>query len=235
MTSKLDGCSLFSVLQQEPTTFSEPCFQILQVEELPSHTHDVASLPLTLGGLGVGGSSKIRHVAHWGSWADCLEMIKQRHPGSVEEIINGVVVGRQHSAMGSTCAEGLRPQTGDAERESCQASHGWQKYAAQTVHEYHRDHVLWPRLSPDQRALVRSQSGPLASVPFTALPVHRVSKMDSEPYRVLLLRRLCLPLPFTVCTFRCGRPHDAFGQHRAASSTVGVLGRRGFAHHTVSR
>ena len=126
-------------------------------------------------------------------------------------------------------AEGLRPQTSDAEREPCQVSHGWQKYAAQTVHEHHRDHVLWPRLSPDQRALVRSQSGPLASVPFTALPVHRVSKMDSEPYRVLLLRRLRLPLPFTVCTCRCGRPLDAFGHHRAACSTVGVLGRRGFA------
>ena len=82
-------------------------------------------------------------------------------------------------------AEGLRPQTGDAEREPCQVSHGWKKYAAQTVHEDHRDHVLWPRLSPDQRALVRSQCGPFASVPFTALPVHRVSKMDSEPYRVL--------------------------------------------------
>ena len=89
--------------------------------------------------------------------------------------------------------------------------------------------MFWPRLSPDRRALVRSQSGPLASVPFTALPVHRVSKMDSEPYRVLLLRRLRLPLPFTVRTCRCGRPLDVFGHHRAACSTVGVLGRRGFA------
>ena len=66
-------------------------------------------------------------------------------------------------------------------------------------------------LSPDQRAPVRSQSGPLASVPFTALPVHRVQ----------MLLRLRLPLPFTDCTCGCGRPLDAFGHHRGACSTVG--------------
>ena len=77
MTSKLDGCCLFSVLLQEPTTGSEQCLQnthqsmmghdrnvlqclssIVQVEELPSHSHEVASLLLTLGGLGVGGSRR---------------------------------------------------------------------------------------------------------------------------------------------------------------------------------
>ena len=59
-------------------------------------------------------------AAHWVSWADCPEMIKQRHPGSTGEIINGMAVGlghmravevcgtrlrdgRLHSAMGSTC------------------------------------------------------------------------------------------------------------------------------------
>ena len=105
---------------------------ILQVEELPSHSHEVASLPLTLGGLGVGGSSKIRHTAHWSSWADCLEMIKQRHPGSAEDIIHGMAVGSGHMKvveesgtrlreMGvstppwEALAEGLRPQPSDSE------------------------------------------------------------------------------------------------------------------------
>ena len=53
----------------------------------------------------------------------------------------------------------------------------------------------WPHLSLAERALVRSQSGPLASVPFTALPIHRISRMDPEPFRVLLLRRLRMPPP----------------------------------------
>ena len=48
-------------------------------------------------------------------------------------------------------------------------------------------------LHPTEQAQVRSQSGPLASVPLTALPVHRVSRMDSEPFQVVLLRRLRMP------------------------------------------
>ena len=47
--------------------------------------------------------------------------------------------------------------------------------------------------------------------------------------RVLLQRRLALPLPLTLRSCRCGRPLDAFGHHRAACSKSGVLGRRGFA------
>ena len=77
---------------------------------------------------------------------------------------------------------------------------------------------------------MRSQSGPLSSVPFTAMPIHRVSKLDFEPFRVLLLRRFRLPLPFTVCTCRCGRPLDAFApprsvQHRRASGQEGFRSR----------
>ena len=116
-------------------------------------------------------------------------------------------------------ADGLRPGPHEQEWEPCQVSHGWQKFASEAVHEHHRVNVVWPQLSPNERALVRSQSGPLSSVPFTAMPIHRLSKLDSEPFRVLLLRRLRLPLPFIVCTCRCGRPLDAFGHHRAACST----------------
>ena len=49
---------------------------ILQMDGLPPQTHEAASMFLTMGGLGVGGCSRIRHAAHWASWADCLEMVK---------------------------------------------------------------------------------------------------------------------------------------------------------------
>ena len=85
-------------------------------------------------------------------------------------------------------------------------------------------------VSPTEQAQVRSQSGPLASVPLTALPVYRVSRMDSEPFRVVLLRRLRLPLPLSVHRCSCGRLLDSNGHHRAACSTIGVLsGERGRA------
>ena len=53
-------------------------------------------------------------------------------------------------------------------------------------------------LFSSQSALVRSQSGPLASVPFTSFPTCRVTRMESELFRVLLLRRLRMPLPLSV-------------------------------------
>ena len=203
---------------------------MLQMVGLPPHTHEAASMSLTMGGLGVGRCSRIQHAAHWGSWADCLEMVKHRHPQVAEDIIRGMNMAHGHMAVveesgarlrevgldtpdWKALAGGLRPGTEEREREPCQVSHGWQKVASESVHEHHRVNVVWPQLSPSERALVRSRSGPLSSVPFTAL----------------LLRRLRLPLPFTVCTCRCGRPLDAFGHHRAACSTGGLLGRRRFA------
>ena len=43
------------------------------------------------------------------------------------------------------------------------------------------------------------------------------------------LRRLRLPLSFSVHSCRCGGAIDIFGHHRAACARAGVLGRRGFA------
>ena len=48
-------------------------------------------------------------------------------------------------------------------------------------------------------------------------------------FRVLLLRRLRMPLPLTARACRCGRLLDVLGHHRAACSRVGELGKRGFA------
>ena len=49
-----------------------------------------SSLPLTLGGVGVGGALRLRDAAHWGSWADCLEMGRARHPQVAEDVIRGM-------------------------------------------------------------------------------------------------------------------------------------------------
>ena len=187
-----------------------------------------------------------RDAAHWGSWADCLEMIAQRHPPVAEAIVNGV--GTASGCFASVVAAiarlqdvgveiptrqvlalGLRPPHTNDEREPSQPRHGWQKYASAVVQKFHREQVVLPSLSPAEQAMVRSQSGPLASVPFTAMPFQRVSRIDSEEFRVLVMRRLRLPLPLSVRSCRCGRTLDVLGHHRAACSTAGVLGRRGFA------
>ena len=72
---------------------------------------------------------------------------------------------------------------------------------------------LMTRLAEHEMALLRSQSGPYASFLTRIAPVL---------FRVLLLRRVRLPLPLSFRLRRCGRPLDSFGHHRAACSRAGV-------------
>ena len=62
----------------------------------------------------------------------------------------------------------------------------------------------------------------------------RESRIDSSSFRVLLLRRLWLPLPPSSRNCRCGLPLDSRGHHRAACAQVGVLGRRGYAGESAA-
>ena len=76
---------------------------------------------------------------------------------------------------------------------------------------------------------MRSQSGPFAGVALSVAPINFMTRIDPSLFRVLLLRRLRLPLPLSMRFCRCGRPLDPCGHHRAACSRAGLLGRRGFA------
>ena len=75
---------------------------------------------------------------------------------------------------------------------------------------------------------MRSQRGPLASAALTGLPTFRATRIDPQAFRLLLCRRLHLPLLLSHRTCRCGRLFGQFAHHRAACSEAGVLGRRGF-------
>ena len=109
------------------------------------------------------------------------------------------------------------------------ARRGWQRGAALHVEKQFRTAVVWPRLHPREQALLRSQSGPLAGVPFSCVPSSAATRFESQEFRVLLLRRLWCPLPLSASSCRCGRPLDPSGHHRAACPHAGVLGRRGFS------
>ena len=161
------------------------------------------------------------HTATWRVTRHVREAVAQHF-----EQKNGASVlvpntGRRLCALGlkvptwDQLANGRRPShNSQGEREPGEPRHGWQKVAAEVVHTCHRAQAF-STLSKPQRALLRSQSA-LASVPFTALPVHRVSRIDSELHRILLLRRLWLQLPFAQRTCLCGRRLDSLGHHSAA-------------------
>ena len=101
-------------------------------------------------------------------------------------------------------AEGASPHQDESqEEEPNQPRHGWQKVASMHLESKFISDALWPTLSAQERALMRSQCGPLSSVAFTAFPTSRLTRFDFQPFRVLLLRRLHLPLPLSARACRC--------------------------------
>ena len=78
-------------------------------------------------------------------------------------------------------------------------------------------------------------AGPGGSRAVTALPTAPEFRLSSSCFRVLLLRRLRLPVPIGPCRCRCGGDLDALGDHRAACPTAGVLGTRGAVLERAAR
>ena len=64
---------------------------ILGVEGAPENAQVVSQLPFALGGLSLMSAVRSRVAAHWSSWADCVHMIKQRHPQVAETLIMGIL------------------------------------------------------------------------------------------------------------------------------------------------
>ena len=106
---------------------------------------------------------------------------------------------------------------------------GWQHEAAARVERQHRERNLMLQSSEREQALLRSQSGPAAGMSLSAVPSSFLTRIESQLFRVSLLRRLRLPLPPSSRYCSCGRLSDIFGHHRASCAQAGVLGRRGFA------
>jgi len=98
--------------------------------------------------------------------------------------------------------------------------------AATATHTAFRAEVR-DRLDPRSQALLESQTGPHASRAFTAIPYHYDNSYLGHLFRLLLLRRLRLPLPLSVRFCRCRRALDPLGDHRAACAQSGLLRPRG--------
>ena len=125
-------------------------------------------------------------------------------------------------------AAGLRPP-----RDSEEFQTGWQHEASSRIEQEHRESLLRVLAEPE-RALLRSQGGSGAGAALQTCPTCPLTRIDPALFRVLLLRRLRLPLPLSVRSCRCGRPLDSRGHHRAACARAGVLGRRGFAPESAA-
>ena len=54
--------------------------------------------------------------------------------------------------------------------------------------------VIW-LCTVEKKKVLLSQAGPMAGEPFSSFPTTKETRFDSQPSRLLLLRRLRLPLP----------------------------------------
>ena len=108
-----------------------------------------ATLPLCLGGLGLSSAVRLRHAAHWASWADCIRMVQQRQlivARTIIEVVEANDPGQAAqgvvSSINSLCTAGFvipswddlireRPNHGSVEEEDpSQPRFGRQKDAA---------------------------------------------------------------------------------------------------------
>ena len=205
---------------------------------------------LVLGGLGLRSAVRLSRSALWASWADCLPMVFSRHRDvAIRFVVNlegapdtpslGAAASAMWPLTGTmgfeppswrALAEGARPENVEPEDlDPGSVRRGWQHEAASRVDRHFREHVLFDRLPPRDRAQVRSQAGTGAGLALTALLTsYHTTKIPAHLFRVTLLRRLRLPLPLTLHMCRCCRPIDSFGHHRASCARSGVLG-RGYA------
>ena len=200
----------------------EDCPHVLHIRNgLPGQTQETASLPLTLGSLGVAGSSRVREAALLGDGegqtpTSCMMTgFRSQRSGclsSVTGVVNRLLEVGVHVLEWQKIADGLRPEDlGLLNGSHAKAGDGNDTHPPRTIQG------------------TGGVASPFFGGEHTALPIHRISRMDLEPFRMLLLRRLRMPLPLNVRACRCGCLLDVLGHHRAACSMIGELGKRGFA------
>ena len=198
----------------------------------PEDGQVLASESFSTGGLGLASAHRVRTAAHFASWADSLNMVRKRHPHIAATMIRNLEVGTSPSFqlvrewkdvvvdagldVPSWNDLSLPRPVEEAELEPNQPKFGWQQQASRMEKKFVSDHI-WSRFDNAQRALMRSQCGPLASASLTALPTSKATRIDPQPFRLVLCRRLHLPLSLSHRTCRCGRLLDQFGHHRSVS------------------
>ena len=222
------------------------CLLGVPADAVAEEWRTVAGLPFSMGGLGLRCAERLSVAAHWASWADCLAMVKARHPDIAQEWVTKLERGGEgdEALTQVTASEGLLRGMGAdlptwqeladgqrpapvREQEPGVFQRGWQRVASKPLDESARENVV-TQLTRKEQAHLRSQSGPGAGAVFAAVPTCADLRIAPQPFRVLLLRRFRLPLPPTSRFCRCRLFLDPQGDHRAACPKAGVLGRRGF-------
>ena len=140
---------------------------------------DIATLPMSLGGLGVRSAVRTSRPAHWASWADCLAMVQERHPDVASLLVSQLAhpttpclqavarVARDLTEVGGFAppswrelATGARPEAREPEHfEPGCTRDGRQHEVASRVEETFRAEYLFTRMDDPGKALLRCRVG----------------------------------------------------------------------------
>ena len=218
---------------------------LLNVPPHLTHARITASRLLSKGCVGLVSALRTRHAGHWASWADSLPMVKQCRSDVSQRFLtvwsvtqqrvsrrSGVVRVSSEPQDLSLCL-GMPSQTAFDPRMLKLMSLSRRRVGRRRRFRVWSSTILALQCEVE-RALSRSHQGPLAPIVFVAFPTNRVTRIDALPFRMLLCRRLRLPMPLSSRTCRCSRLLDVFGHHRERCAQAGLLGRRGYGLKCVA-
>ena len=150
---------------------------LLRREDLVKQTgtkhHDLATLPLKLGGCGLRSASRTGQAAYWASWADTLPMMQQRCPRLAQRFCEELTgeesraqslreaAGARNTLVAkkyTTCStweavlEGERPPKPET-TEPGEFAHGWQHLASSATETRYKEDVVAAKLGRAHTAL----------------------------------------------------------------------------------
>ena len=212
---------------------------------LPEHASHRAHLALDQGGLGLRSAHHHTAAAYWASWHDVAPIIQRKSPNLFTHITEQLTTPVDSATPSIQCLQHVQeflrnlgleapawaecaPPGPPTQAELPQQLRRWQQAASKVIDQAYANFVE-ASADPAGQALLESQRGPHASRTFTLLPTSPELTFEPAHFRVLLLRRLRLPLPHTTARCRCHRPHDQLGDHRAACPHSGALRTRRMA------
>ena len=211
--------------------------------------HQLASLPMRLGGLGLRSAVRMAPAAFWSSWADALHMIHERLPqlaaDTVERLdgehdVDGCLAELRNAADGLD-RQGIvgRPSWVDLQAgarpppttlmEPGEWAHGWQFYASSASEHHFRKTVVLCQSCPSNQAHLRSHSGGGCSHVLHGCPTSPEYTLTPDVFRTIVLERLRLPLHVSDGRCDCRALTDSRGRHLAACPHSGRLQTRAVA------
>ena len=226
-----------------------------EIDRSQQMTHNIASLPMRMGGLGLRRALRMAPAAHGASWAVALHMIHQRLPVVADRVVHKLS-GREDAAgclseLRGVATEldrqgfvgrpewrssrmGVRPQ-GIFQAEPGEWPRGWQYHASSSSEHTFRKNVVLDQSCAADQAHLQSHSGPGASDALSVCPSKPEFRIEAGLFRTLILERLRLPLQVTEKVCECGIALDSTGRHRAACNRSGRLKTRALAREDLGQ